>query len=333
MIGFSKIVGRHYLDSINALFRKLYQKLDPQNSNNKIVNKSRGSAKETYYRMVILLIPIGIISFLISFLSGWEIQLYNSIGYSFSIYIALTILIFFGFILIGGNSNPKLIRKYKLAAEKWNKLNLSKSEKKKAIQTYFLNKYKRNLRYGEIKRIKNNAEKDISFRYGNYLRNDRILFLKLFFYGPLLNNLDDNVIFSKLAKVFVGYTVFLLGPIIYSLSYLFQEELVNTLYWYITRGITYPLENNREKGEVKQKILEEKDLVIYKSNGQVHKWTDRSKNFILNKYDECISDSKLGLSPKECRKKARDKFSDKFSHILKRDSEPTLKTIWEWIEY
>ncbi len=259
MINFRKTVSQIYFDSVNTLFEKLYNKLDPQSSTNNKGDKSEKSAKETFCVILIILTLIGIISFLISLSSSWEIPIYNSIGYLLSIYIAAIILTLFGFFLVAENKNSNLLEDYKSAAEKWNVLNLKSSEKKREIQEVFNNEYSRDLRYGELQRIINYAEKGISFRYDDYLYNDRLLFLKIFFYGPLLNDWDNNFLFSKLFKASVTFTFIFLYPIIISLSYLFQEKLVNILYWYVMRNISPKFENNKaDQGDIKRS--QEKDF-------------------------------------------------------------------------
>lgn len=162
MINFRKTISQIYFDSVNTLFKKLYNKLDPQNSTNNKGDKPEKSAKETFCVILIILTLIGIISFLISLSSGWEIPIYNSIGYLISIYIAAIILTLFGFFLVAENKNSTLLEDYKSAAEKWNVLNLRNSEKKREIQKVFNNKYSRDLRHGELQRIINYAEKGIS---------------------------------------------------------------------------------------------------------------------------------------------------------------------------
>jgi|GEM_PF-3317353 len=247
--------SRIYFDTISKLFSKLYNKLN-NSKEEELKEKNDITAQKSFFRILVFIVILAAIAWLISIFSG-EISLFYSIISYIFVLLAVGIVSSLFIILLDEYFKTKIISDYKLAAEKWNQIdNASPLEKKQIIQAFFKNKRGRKLRYGELKRIKRNAQYNISFRNDKYLYNDRLLTLQFVLYGPIMSDWDKNFHLTKISRFAVLLSVSIIGISVLIISYLFQKKTIDGLHWYVMRGISPDFENQSQQkdsgGVIKQ---------------------------------------------------------------------------------
>lgn len=258
MASINQTFSRFYLNRINKLFSQLYSKLEStkEGRNSKDISK----AQETFFRVLIVIIILVLISVFVGIL-GEEISLFYTSTSRLFLLLIIGFIAAFIILILEEYQGEKIVEDYKYAASLWNKSDgKSLIYKRLKVNDFFNNKHNRELRFGEVQRIKENVINGVSFRSDENLYKDRLLNLKFILYGPIIRDLEENFLLAKLFRAAIVFSVFVVGISILSIAYISQAKVAGILHWYVMRGISPTFdkkENSKDSGGVISKWQEE----------------------------------------------------------------------------